>query len=190
MMLLTASATPAGNLFQDFEAQSPLARDDRRVVKAVNVGQTPGAGEILSVVKSLTECFAVQDHLCAQPAAGGQLDQRSKFGHDDGDVHTQQFTVIGQAQGMVAGRGRNHSTKALLVVEQKQRVACPPLLEAAGALQIIELAIDVRAADFSQRNRLGTRRKINPIGDAMLGADDVGQRELHGCYPGRLTPGA
>ena len=85
--------------------------------------------------------------------------------------------MVGDALRVVAGRRRDHAAPALLGREQQQRVARAALLEAAGALQVVELAVDVRAGELRQRDRLDARRQVDAAGDPRAGGFDVGERD-------------
>src|SRR4029434_7339786 len=77
----------------------------------------------------------------------------------------------------VPRRRGDHAALALLVGQTQQRVACAALLEAAGALQVIELAVDVRAGELRQRNRLDAWRLVNAACNAFARGLDVGERQ-------------
>src|SRR5690606_33555883 len=54
-----------------------------------------------------------------------------------------------------------------------------PLLETAGPLQIVELAIDPAASDFAQRDRLRTGGQVDAGSDPAMCGGNVGQRKRH-----------
>ena len=85
--------------------------------------------------------------------------------------------VVRDALRVVAGRRRDDAAPALLGREQQQRVARAALLEAAGALQVVELAVDVRAGELRQRDRLDAGRVVDAAGDARARGLDVGERD-------------
>src|SRR5579864_2187206 len=59
----------------------------------------------------------------------------------------------------------------------QQRIARAAFLEGAGALQIIELAMDVRAGELRQRNRLDAWRFVDAAAYALARGFDVGDRK-------------
>ena len=91
----------------------------------------------------------------------------------------QQRAVVGDALRVVARGGGDDAAAARLGGELQQRIARAALLEAAGALQVIELAEDVRAGELRQRNRFDARRQIHAAGDARARGLDVGEGQ-HG----------
>ena len=81
---------------------------------------------------------------------------------------------------MVAGRRRDHAAGALIVVEAQQRVARSTLLEAAGALEIVQLAEHAAARDLGQRHRLGAGRFHNPAANPAAGLVNIDGGDRHG----------
>src|SRR6185436_13849185 len=78
--------------------------------------------------------------------------------------------------------------------ELQQRVARAALLEAPGALQIVELAVDVRAGELRQRNRFDAGRVVDAARDPKARSFDVGEgdhlREARvSLQNGRAMPG-
>ena len=146
----------------------------------MDVGQTPLVGQAPGFQPRVAIVIAVQDDLGPQPAASGDLDQRGKLGHDHRHADRQQAAVIGQAQRMIAGRCGHHAAAALVGREQGQRIARTTLLEAAGALQVFQLAKHPRAGDLSQRDRLGTGGCADAAGNPAASRFDVVERERHG----------
>src|SRR5207245_26713 len=59
------------------------------------------------------------------------------------------------------------------------RVARAPLLEAARALQVVELAVDVRAGQLRQRDRFHAGRLVDRPANALACGLDIGERD-HG----------
>ena len=95
--------------------------------------------------------------------------------------------MIGDTLRMIAGGRRDHTALALLIAKKQQCVARAALLEAAGALQVIELAEDVCAGQLRQRDRLDARRLVDAAADAFARRLDVrrGHRRLGGQRRGR-----
>ncbi len=121
---------------------------------------------------------AFENHLRAEFAAGDDFHQRRETRHDHGDGDAQQLAMIRQAQRMIAGRGRDHAALPLLIIQQQQGVARAALLEAAGALQVVELAEDVHAAQFGKRNRFGAGGNKNAVGDSGRAATISSMRDV------------
>ena len=57
--------------------------------------------------------------------------------------------MVGQAEGVVAGRGGDDAPAASRGRQQHERVAGTPLLERSGALEVVELADDARTPVIS-----------------------------------------
>lgn len=55
--------------------------------------------------------------------------------------------MIGEAEGVIAGRGGDDAGAALGVSESQELVASAPLLEAAGHLEMFKFAIDFAGAE-------------------------------------------
>src|SRR5204862_3537564 len=101
--------------------------------------------------------------------------------------YVQQAAVVGETERVIAGRCRDNAPSARLFRQAQEGVARTPLLEAARALQVIQLAMDVRTGQQRQRNGLDARRVVNAAGDAAACGDDVGQRYSVGSH---VTPDA
>lgn len=107
-------------------------------------------------------------------------DERRVLGHHHGDADAQQHAVIGQPQGVVAGRSRDHALPPLLFTQEQQGIAGPAFLEAASPLQVVELAIGPAVSNLRERNRLRTRRQIDPSRNALFRFDDIAKSHVHG----------
>ena len=70
---------------------------------------------------------------------------------------------------------------APLVVEQQQSIASAAFLEAAGSLEIVELAENPSAADFRKLNRFGAWRQCHAAGNPAASGQNVVERDAHGC---------
>ena len=111
---------------------------------------------------ALADCFgfnprfieigAVQHDTRTELPTARNLVERRELRHHDSDGNGQQAGVIGNALCVIAGRRRDHAPFAGFVRKLQQRVARAALLETAGALQIVELAIDPRAGELRQWN--------------------------------------
>jgi hypothetical protein len=58
-----------------------------------------------------------------------------------------------------------------------QRITRAPLLEASCSLQIVQLAENLHACDFAQRDRMRTRRIVNRIRNAFARRLDILKRD-------------
>ena len=167
-------------LLEDLQRHGALAGDDVEVVEGMQEYQIALRGELFRFHPRLGQIRAVQHHRRAERAAIGDLDQRREARHHHRHRDAEEAAVVGDAERMIAGRGRDHAALALLRREPRQRVARAALLEASGALQIVELAIDVRAGELRKRDRLDARRDVDAARDPLARGLDVGERK-----PGR-----
>ncbi len=156
-------------LLEDLEGDRALARDHVRIVERVDEREPFALRELARVRARLGQVRAMEHDGRAELATVRDLDQRGEFRHHDGDGNAEQPAVVGDALRVVAGGGRDHAALALLGREEQQRVARAALLEAAGALQVVELAVDLRAGEMRQRDRrrrmaTGRRRRRSARG--------------------------
>ena len=93
--------------------------------------------------------------------------------------------MVGDPLCMVAGGRRDHAALALFGRELQERVARAALLEAAGALQVVELAVDMRAGEPRQRYRFNARREVDAARDAFTRSFDVGESDHRGVLAGQ-----
>ena len=145
------------------------------VVEPVDVRESLALRDHRGFRARFAEVGAVQDDRCAQRAAIGDLDQRRELRHHDRRRNAEQSRVIGEALRVIAGRRRDHAAPAFVRRELEQCVARAALLEAAGALQVVELAVNMRAGELRQWNRLDARREIDAARDAHAGSFNVGE---------------
>jgi hypothetical protein len=172
----TTMASDVGRLLEDLESHGALAGDHVDVVERMDEREALARGDFTGMRARLGQVRAVQDDLGAELAAVGHLDQRRENGHHDGRGNAEELRVIGDSLRVIAGGRGDHAASSLLRRQLQQGVARAALLEAAGALQVIELAVDMRAGELRQRNRFDARRVIDATGDAVAGSLDVGER--------------
>src|SRR5262245_31139046 len=137
----------------EFKAERSLAGDDRRIVKAVDIGQTFRASQLVRAFPSLANIRAMQDDGCAVPAALNDCGQGSEAGHNNRGRDAQLLCVIGEAERVIAGGRGDHAALTLGSVKEKQRIAGAALFETAGALEVFKLAEDAQPRGFGKRNR-------------------------------------
>ncbi len=166
-------------LLEDFERHRALAGDDVGVVERVQERELVAARDFLRAGARFAEIGPFQHHRGAELAAIGHLDQRRELRHHHGHRDPQQRAVIGDALRVVARRGGDDAATARLRRQPQQRIARAALLEAAGALQVIELAENVRAGELRQRDRFDARRQVHAAGDPRARRLDVGEGQ-HG----------
>ena len=160
-------------LLEDFQRHRALAGHHVGVVERMDEGEALAVGQQRRVRARLGQVRAVQHHAGAELAAVGHLDQRRELRHDDGDRDPQQAAVVRDALRMVAGRDGDDAGPSGRFRQQQQRVAGAAFLEAAGALQVVELAEDMRAGELRQRYRLDAGRLVDAAADALARGEDV-----------------
>src|SRR5688572_9136442 len=82
-----------------------------------------------------------------------------------------------QAQGMIAGRGRDDSRLRLPGSEEGKGIARSTLLEAAGPLQVFLLAENLRAGDLAQGMGFHALRSDNGAAQSSARGHDLRQRD-------------
>ena len=165
------------HLLDDFQSQRALTGDDGGIVVAVDVGQPAFFADAVRVRLRFGEIFSVQDDGRAELLAVADLDERRVFRHHDRRGNAKQLALIGEGLGVIAGGGRDDAALLLFRRQLRQGVARAAFLEAAGALQVLELAENFHARDLAQRNRRLAGRIINRALDSLPRLFDVLQRD-------------
>src|SRR5687768_10824940 len=178
----------ARGLLEDLDAQRSLAGDDVFVVVRGKEGEPLRFRKLQGTRSCIDHVVAVQLDGGAELTAVRDFDQRRELRHDDGHRDAKQAAVIGHAQRVVACRCCNDAAAPLFRRQAQQGIACPAFLEAAGALQIIELAPDARTGELRERNRLDAGRFVNAATDAFPRGEHVVQRN-HRVQNGSVVPG-
>ena len=106
-----------GHVGEDLEAHRPLPRDHAQVVEAVNPFEAIAGGDLEGEPAGVVERVALQDHRRPEPPAGGHLHERCKPRHHHRHGNAEELAVVGEAEGVVAGRGGDDAPAALRVVE-------------------------------------------------------------------------
>ena len=165
------------HLLDDFESQRALTRDDGRIVVAVDVGQAAFFTDAVRVGLRFGEILSMQNDGRTEFLAVADLDERRVFRHHDRRGNAKELALIGQGLGVVAGGGRDDAALLLFRRQLREGVARAAFLEAAGALQVLELAENLHARDLAQRNRRLAGRIINRAIDSLPCLFDVFQRD-------------
>ena len=103
-----------GKLLEDFEADGALAGDDFFVVEGMDEGELLLLLQARGLVAGLVVICAMQDHLRAEAAGGGDLHQRRGLGHDDAGADAEARRVKGDALRMIAGACSDDAVGALV----------------------------------------------------------------------------
>ena len=139
----------------------------------MDVGEPLGCDELLGVLLRLGDVRALDDHVRAELAAARLLDERRHLRHHHRHGNAEVAPVPRERERMVARACRDHALRAGRRRKLQQRVARAALLEAAGALLVLELREDGRAGDARERGRLDARRSKHATRDARTRRDDV-----------------
>ncbi len=146
----------------------------------MNVSPSSRGDTVGAFARASARSDAVQHDARAELAAVRHLDERGEARHHDGHRNAEQAPVIRDALGVVARGHRDHALLLQVRRELQQCVARATLLEAAGSLQVVELAPDVRAGQLRQRDRLHARRLVDATRDARARSQHVVEREHRG----------
>ena len=174
-------------LRQHLEADRALAGDDRRVVEGMHQRVAALGDELHAGDAGVFESVALEHDLGAEAARVLHLYRRGEARHDDGRGDAHAFSVIGDGLRMVAGRDREDALGSLLERELRHLVERAAFLERGGELQVLDLEIDLAAADRRERARVKARRVGDLAANALLGGADVGDRHRGSVHPTRTT---
>ena len=108
------------------------------------------------------------------------LAERGGLRHHDGRVHAEPLGVEGDRLRVVACACGDDSALALFGGQQRELVRGTALLERAGAVQVLELEVDLRRAELAER--LGERAWSD--GDDAADAVARGEYVLQGDHRG------
>ena len=137
-----------------------VERVDEDIALARAPARTPWRGRRRTSRRASTTC-------APWPCGLADLDRRGRRRHDDGHRNAEPLAVIGDRLGMVAGRGGDHSARALLVGQLEQFVERAALLVGGGELEVLELQPDLGADDLGQRPADQHRRADDRAVDAL-----------------------
>ncbi len=161
------------HLLDDLDAHRALARDDGGIIVAVDVGQAALLGDFVRVRFGFAEILAVHDHGRAELLAIAHFDQGRELRHHDGGGNAQEFSLIGEGLGVITRGGGDDAALLLFRRQLRERVPRAAFLEASGALEVVQLAINLHPRDLAQRNRVRARRVIHCAFDAFARDRDV-----------------
>ena len=172
-----------GHLLEQLETDRALPGDHMVVVERVNEGEAALGLDLAGVRVRRIEVVAVEDHLGAQLARVGDLDERRPFGHHDDARDAQPRGMERNRLCVIAGRGRDGAARALLGAQREEAIEGPALLEGARHLQVLELEVGHRARAAREVLGAGTWGPVDRVADAgarganVVDADhDLGSR--------------
>ena len=157
-------------VLQDLQPQGALPGHNFGVVVGVNKDVTLGL-QGPGLFHGLGDVLAVQNDLGPKALGSHLLGDGGPFGHDDGGRETQLRRGVGHPLGMVAGGGGHHPLPFAPLLQQGEAVQRPPELKGAGGLEVLQLEIDLPAADPAQG-----------VGIDQRGVDYYPFNPLFGCF--------
>ena len=128
-------------------------------------GEVIGLGQFVGMRGRFGQTGAVQDHPGAEVPGVGDLHERRCLRHDDGGRDAETLGVVGDAEGMVAGRHGDHAAAALVGRERQQLDQRAAFLEGSGVLKVLHLQEQLRvAAQLGEQPAVGHRRADDRAG--------------------------
>ena len=104
----------SARLPRHLNANSALASDNTRVIERVQVSSTALFYERICILRRLIESVALEHDVCTPSADGINLNRGRGNRHDNGRIDTQLLCRQSNTLCMVARRGSNHTSGALL----------------------------------------------------------------------------
>lgn len=157
---------------EELERDRALTGDYRRIVIGMNENQPFIAGERVGRLAGGSEAVALEHDLGAVRLGAIDLDERRALGHHDRRRDAEPPGVVGDPLGMVAGRHRNHTHTARTRVQGQQLGERAAFLERTGAMQRLELQINLGADKFRDCRRRYRGRVRNSTLDRRGGLPD------------------
>ena len=145
-------------VLQHLERRRSLPCNDLRVVVGMDDGQTFARRDLQRVVVALGEIGAMQDDPGAEMFGLPHFVERSLRRHHDGRRNAQTPRMVGDALGMVAGRGGDNAGLARGIVERREFHIGAAVLERRRVLQVLEFQPDPAPGNLRQGARVQRRR--------------------------------
>jgi hypothetical protein len=105
------------------------------------------------------------------------LDEGRRLRHDDGRRDAEPAGVVCQRLGVVARARGDHAARPLLRAQAEQPVQRAPLLERAGALQVLQLQVQPPGDGVGKPQRRRARREEDAARKAVPGGADLSAGE-------------
>ncbi len=121
----------------------------------------------------------VQNDFGAEVAGGGDFYERGHHGHHDDGADAALGGVVGDGLSVISGGGGDESAAAFGWGEGEDAVECAALFECSGALQVIELEVDLLAGEVGDFLGFLAGRAVDEVLDALLRVFDF--EEGHCC---------
>ena len=159
------------------------------IVIAIDVSEAFFLRDLMPVRFCFAEIFPVQNDCRAEFLAIVYLNEGRKFRHHHRRRNPKQLPLISKRLSVIAS-GRGDDAALLLVGRQLcEGIPCTALLKTSRALQVVELAEDLHAGDFAERDGRRARRIVNGPSNAFARRFDVleGDHQVNSqARPGQL----
>jgi hypothetical protein len=149
-----------------------LTGDDRRIVVGMDKNKALLAGERVNRLARRAEIVALQHDAGAERFGAVDLDERRALGHQDRRRDAEPPCVISDTLSVIARGHSDHPGVALTAIKCQQLVECTPLFERSGAMQCLELQMDLSASKFAEPSSFNYRGMRNRSLDARGGFPD------------------
>ena len=124
-----------------------LTGDDGRIIEGMDVDCATLRGEVARRRECLVVAGACDDHLRARALDRGQLGERHAAREDDARGDAERSGTDRDTQSVVASGRGDHAAPALRRIEHEEPRERAAQLEGAGALQVLELEVDLAAGE-------------------------------------------
>ena len=160
------------------------------IIVAVDVGEACSSRDFVRARFRFSKFFAEKHDGRAEFLAIADLDQRRELRHHHGRGNAEQSALIGERLRVIAGGGGDDASLFLLGRKLDEGVARAAFLETAGALEVIELAVNLHPGELAQRDRMRAGRFVDGAFDSLRGFFDVVRTWSRRSQPNGLRPGA
>ena len=160
-------------LLEELQADRTLPGDDDVVIEGMDEGEMLSLTAAERLFTSFIVVGAVQNHIRAVTARCRNLDERRGQRHANLGADAKLAGMVGNPLGVISGRGCNHPLGAFFGAEREQLVQRAALLERAGALQVVELQVNLVAGGLGKCLRTRAGREVDGVANTAQGGLDV-----------------
>ena len=168
-----------GHVLQHFERDRALPGDHARIVVGMHEGEAALLRDRLGAHLRLRNRLAFEHDFGAVGLRRLDLHERRRHRHDDGGGNFQAPGVVGHRLRMVAGRHRDHATRAFGRTQRGELVERATLLERVGDLEVFVFDEHLRAGQRRELGRRQHRRAQYVARDDAARRLDIGDRDRH-----------
>ena len=160
-------------VFQQLERRGRDAGDQVRLVARVDIAIAVLGRELRAVLARLVEVASVRDDLRSERLHRRELHRIHALGHADDRAHAEEPRGIRDRLAVIAGRGRDHPSGALVAGELSHEVDAATHLERPDRQVVLVLHPHVGVDDVAE-GTVGVERRRPQIGrDAPAGAEHI-----------------